>query len=243
MYRGAIVRADGISQCIATGSGEQASVLHRPLIESMFQLKYLVSDTQAIGDKVMAYRYCFFKEQEKLLREASEGKALASVLSLTDKARFGSMLTEINDQLRRDEFSEIASEYSKRKKAKKPRKSLHWYSMYDGPENLRDLSTHIGLEYVYILYKIGSSAIHAGDGINGVTSLSDGSPITKPIRWAEKLPYLCKTACMALHSAVETYLGAVSPNTVQEYRAWYEQNMPELLNDSLADKISITIHP
>src|SRR5690606_15061693 len=69
--------------------------------------------------------------------------------------------------LERDEVKPVNDEWERTKK--KYKKNPHWYSLFDGPSNLRELSKLLSLEVIYdILYTDLSGYVHASDSINQI---------------------------------------------------------------------------
>lgn len=239
MLRSVLVRADGIQQLISSGSGEQATILMRSLIEAFFGLAYLCKDEQSIQRKATAYRFFHFVQQHKLCREATNGDALNKIYDDQDRDTYNNLLKLVENQMSQPCFTEIKSEYEIRKENRKRVDS--WFNMFNGPVDIRMLSRSIDKEFVYILYKIHCGSVHSSDGISNVTSTVSGVAITKPLRWAEKLPYLCRTACSCVTESVLVYLQAIQPSAQADFKEWYHERMSEIINDDLAEDIQITI--
>lgn len=235
LFRSSIVRADGIMQLMSTGSSEQAVIIVRSLLESTFGLAYYCKYINKLPHLDQAYRYMFFQTQRKLCLEAIDGEALKDALTDSQKTKYKAMLSETENRLSQDDLLEARESYAKTKRAQS------WYNLFDGPRDIRELSRSVGMGFVYIMYRVHCGTVHSTDALAMVSETSSGSAITRPMRWAENLPYTCRVSCTALAESTKRFLSKYHPVEAVGFNDWYIHDFPMKALADFPESIRIEI--
>lgn len=175
LLREAMDLTDSCSILIQKGTADTTKILARSLFEIFLYIEYIFKAD--LKRRCYAYMLSsvldFIKYHESILNEFS-GQKGARRQSL-DENRRNDILSLIADKKTifevpgyDDAYSYYETETANRK-AKGVRKKLDaWYSYYDGPANLRDLSRELGIEHVYqLFYSKYSKLAHGNEAIVG----------------------------------------------------------------------------
>lgn len=237
LYLHVIDLTDAGSVLIRERISGTCKLIARSQFETWLSLKYLLDDHGA--DRALAYSYCSHLESlraaEEFIRRAKQ----------TDSARdeyaakvYPKMLpkalehqTRLQEIVNRDTYADIRSEYA-RVTGNKATRIPKWYSLFNGPTNLRELAVLTGDEEYYVwLYKHWSGHLHGECALTSFTKdKEDGALSVEGFRNGLDAPQI--TLCMhtfavgASHKIVE----AVVPEKSHDLGQWYLKQGRSRLN-------------
>jgi hypothetical protein len=225
---------DACSILIKSSSIEPCNGLLRTSFENLLYILYLIQDTS--GNRALGYIVWNAFERSKLLNKV-DGKSDA-YLRQVEMYKKDELLKDerppiFKDIEKRKEinqrhinlklYSEIVKEYDRTIKKNKS-KSIPWYSLFDGPLKIRDLSERLKLELYYeILYKSWSSSTHGTSVIDGIVTgdenrIAQINQIRLPFD-AESVTGLCITLSSILFSRI---IKAKMPDRENAFKQWYK---------------------
>ena len=166
---------------------------HPPLrsaFEASLTVRHVLSDD--IERRALSYVVCDIYEQihwyDEQDPESDRGKRFRYDMGLSEGSEFPMPdVVEVRRAveskraiLARDPYPPIAAEYERVKKER--RGPMKWYSLFDGPRNLRELAMSLGqLDDYLVLYRRWSKAAHATDLISKVTKADGRTAPTIPV--------------------------------------------------------------
>ena len=194
---------DGVSVLAAQGCAETAKPLMRSSFEAMLGIQYILetdSERRGIAYQVAhAHRRISF--YRKLDPNEQAGKELRTTLAddpLFDIATppDGEMQKRIANwqhMFARSEFAPIEAEWQSKRKQRKTDPA--WYSLFNGPTNIRELAMHLKRGAMYeFLYRDWSNSIHAADCFANISRGSGEASSIRPLRHPEGLQPLVANA-------------------------------------------------
>ncbi len=175
-YRHILELLDAISLLIEKGSTEPCKLLLRGILESTFNILYILKNDTEVRSKcfIVWYQKRKLKYLDSFNPETNAGKDFFEQLKVDFFAgnnpelfiinNTGEQKTLITKQFQKEKYKNISDEYEAKKKH-------NWYSLYNGPRNLQELAKVLNLYSLYhILYKQWSEAIHGTDIFSGKMS-------------------------------------------------------------------------
>jgi len=226
---------DACSILVKYSSIEPCNGLLRTSFENLLYILYLIDDPS--GKKGLSFIIWNAFEKNKILNKCD--RTSEAYLKLVEDFKKNELLKDEKPPVLKDidrlkennrkllnsnKYSVIVKEYHRTKNKTKNR-SINWYSMFDGPSNIRELSTILGLEPFYeILYKSWSSSSHGTSVIDGiVTGDENGIAQIYQIRLpfdAESVTGLCTNLSVLLFSK---YIKAKHLEKQNEFKQWYAE--------------------
>ena len=176
-FRHALELIDSISVLIRCGLADPCKILLRCLFETCMYIEYILKDTT--GRRAMSFLVCHARRKIKsylqMMPDSPERKEFMAVL------KRDSINTHINNVvidgipqriqnleqlLAKPEYREVVKEYEHIRK--NDGRTPEWYRLFEGPQNIKQLSDQLGHSGKYeILYRIWSRATHGLDLIDG----------------------------------------------------------------------------
>lgn len=175
LYRKLIENADGVFILADNGSVTPTTVVARAAYEVFLQIEYMFKEEKEISRKALSYYSTWLYEEivfmEQQLKDTSKTLLPKEVLLAKLKS---------NNELLNNRFPSFKEEINRTKKRLKIKHSPKWYSLYNGPKNLGQLSKETSVKEAHaILYKGMSAEAH---GIKSITNISKQSKELDPIR-------------------------------------------------------------
>lgn len=196
LYRHIMETTDGIEVLIAHSCPTAAIPLARSSFEALLSLEYIVEDSSLYVTRSLSWlaasvhRKLKFHESllpttpggQKFIKAIDEDK-WAKEFTLPPSQDVPAAIENLHHLLSRDQFKPIEEEFAKY--GRPP----HWYSLFGGPKNLRELANHLKRNAQYeVLYWQWSLATHAqdfspfiatgtGGAVKGIKGLRDPSEI------------------------------------------------------------------
>lgn len=229
--------SDAVAINIRASAADPCKLLLRGSLESYLGIAYILeANTDQRG---MAFMFWYVNQKLKLYKKldftTDQGKEFRKTLS-TDKL-FESMkldypkdklddaIDNLNSLLKKPGYVEAAAEYQRLRKSGK--KNPHWYSFYNGPENVEKLATHLHSPLIYhILYRQWSEATHGTDIIQGV--IHEGPSGTTEIvqlrlpKDAQILTFFAITIFIELYQRLIKHF---VPSRLVDFKKWYTHEL------------------
>jgi len=216
LYIHIIEMTDGVHVLISQSCCEPAGPLIRSSFEAFLSLVYLMRDDYE--KRCLAWLYFDYLESVKKYQrfdpESDRGKDFYEALtrempSVTLPKLSAEHLARIRKISPAPHLIPIQEEY---KRAKKRCRKPSWYTLYDGPRDLRELSRAVSMEGDYnMLYKETSLVTHAGDSSRYIETLPDGVVGGHQLRLAENLITYASRAGLFLWKATDLMLTKFRP--------------------------------
>lgn len=179
LYRHFLEYLDGVSILMRQGSDGPTGPLLRSAVEALWAIEYIFKEDST--RRALAYHVeRLQQDRSTLLRFDSttpEGQRVRKemhrrlvvapgefILRMPD-AQTASLVEQIDQYLQHPHLREIAQEWTR---VKKEKGWVHWFSLFGGPGNLRNLAIHLGQGEAYeVLYSDWSRAVHARGALEG----------------------------------------------------------------------------
>jgi Family of unknown function (DUF5677) len=231
LVRHFIESLDGVSVLVAKGCSQSCLPLLRSALEAMLGLIYILeTDTER---RALAYQVVHahkkIKIYERLDPTTKAGQDLRKVVA-TDPCgnlfnnlpiiNYPKLIAGLQGMFAKQEFRPIEVEWQ-RLKAARNNKDPEWYSLFGGPQNVRDLAIKVGLPAMYeFLYRQWSNEVHAGSAMEAI-GLKDGDAVIRPIRHPEELQSVVTLASNFSLLLAMKLIGVYSPAKLGELRTRY----------------------
>lgn len=226
---------DSIEVLISGCCGSPVVPLLRSLFEAKLSIEYILekrTDKRAIAwlvrrqiDQIEYYeRYLPYHERGKEFRAAYESDHVSKISELPSLPEAGKIIEKIRSGMNESPYKEIYNEFLTLKGKK--RRAPEWYSLHDGPRNLKGLAqtVHCGLIYDQ-LYSSWSKVTHATDVSHLTLPAEDGTQILGPIRHALSLVNVSATALSFLLDTTKTVLREYRPGELGSFHRWFADDV------------------
>jgi hypothetical protein len=241
LLRESLDLTDSCSILLSKGAADSAKVLTRSLFELFLSVGYLCKDET----KKRSYAYMLSSILDDIKYNTSVMKHYSKKNDKIKKPLNEDQIREIEEVILgreslflmpgyEDAYNYYCVETERRKQVKNNRKLENWYSYYDGPSNLRDLSAELNAEEAYIFfYSKYSKAAHGNDSFLGkMVSSGEHSSEMVQLRSFSDLQSVFQYIFMFSTSILETYLSTILPERSSElklFRSWNRQEMAKLM--------------
>ena len=191
LYRNVIEMSDAIDVLFQQSCIPSSIPLLRSSFEASLSLEYLLASDYT--RRALAW-YC--DQIHGRIRIAQlgdhstpEGRDFLNAMYPADPSRWPSLndvraeIDRYQDLLREPHLLQISTDYMNL-----PRPRRHWYSLYGGPSNIREMSVALNhrVEYDY-LYRLWSSVAHASNLSSYFSVLPTGQPVFSSVRNPEDI--------------------------------------------------------
>jgi len=226
---------DACSILVKSSSIEPCNSLLRTSFENLLYIFYLIDDST--GKKGLGYIIWNAFEKSKLLtRHDGTSK---QYLNLVESYNKSELLKDVQPPILKNidkrkktnkrlinakQYTEIVKEYH-RTSGKFKSRPFSWYSLFDGPSTIRELSVRLHLESFYeTLYKSWSSSTHGTSVIDGVvTGDENGIAQINQIRLPFDAESVTGTGIYLSAFLFSKYIKAKMPEREIEFKQWYKQ--------------------
>ncbi|MGO9117243.1 MAG: DUF5677 domain-containing protein [Desulfomonilaceae bacterium] len=192
LYQHIIEMADGLESLISNSCSGPAVPILRSILEALLSLDYMLQrDYERRSLSWLCLHIHKRIESYELLDPTTDrGKQLKKTLENEgDSSAAGFSLSKNVQRLKgllAGALSAIEDEYQRQKKSRK--RTPNWYSLFDGPTDLRRLADKVSRAGFYdLLYRQWSSVMHATDASRFLSQTSDGAAAFHQIRNPENL--------------------------------------------------------
>jgi hypothetical protein len=223
---------DGSSVLIRSGSAKNCSQLLRTALEIQLAVKYILENKDNYEQRCLAYEFYHLRDKlrwaqrcdpesqvGKQLRAELAGDVFADLFDIPgrDVAEEARQLEATMNSLR---YDGVRTELARMKAAKV--KDGNWFSLWDGPKDIRSLAIHLKMGSLYeSLYRGWSSVTHGEGAIKRLTD-QDGEQLQlDPIRSPKGLPAMARNACQLCNSVTIFLVDGLVPHLRDEMKQRY----------------------
>ncbi len=205
LYYHVIEMADACDVLFSRACVDPAVPLLRSILEANLQLEYILENEQDYTQRSIQWNVCYarnmIRSKQTFLPSSRRGRRFARALKNDDNLKdfkipdfAQSLAKDVNGlraMLRRKRYIDIDREYRRKAKRKRRKRTFevppHFYSLFDGPANLRLLSRRLRREALYdYFYDQWSAVAHGADASRYLTSKL-GGPAFFSLRNAERI--------------------------------------------------------
>ncbi len=231
--RNFIEQVDAISVLMLTSSIEPCKILLRTVVENLLYIEYLLEkDTYNRSMAFLVWNTITNNKNIERLDENSEAYKKVQLVYSKDKFMkshkplvhpYASKLLAIGEQiLSQPKYQAITFEYE-RTKTKLKKNNLFWYSLFDGPKNIKELAEQLNHHNLYDGYfRNFSAATHGTDIIQGKLVGKNNNDlgilqIRSPAN-AQSIAQSCSNFCSVVFSI---FVKMRIPEKQNEFNRWH----------------------
>lgn len=238
-FRHILELIDSISFFIKESYVDPCKTILRAILESVINIEYILErDTEKRSMNFMVcYNHNRIKLYEKMdpnsdagieYRNAIESDKIINKMKIPDFPH-EKAIKNLEDLLKKPRYEAAEAEYQRimQMPRRERRRYKQWYSMNDGPTNLRELAERVELLGFYeILYRSWSGYIHGLDIIEGKLSRApDGKAEIIQIRSPRDAQTITKlTISFSIH-IMRKYIKHFIPAKESEFTEWYKKEI------------------
>ena len=241
LYLHMIQMTDSVEVLISNCCGPPADLLIRSSFEAKLSIEYILekkSDRRAVAwlvkrqiDQIEYYeRYLPYHPKGKEFRAAYESDYLSKTSEIPSVPEANKVIDKLKGELNQPPYKDIYREFINLKGNSK--RAPEWYSIHNGPRNLKGLSQYLHYGVVYeMLYSSWSKTTHAADASHLTLPMEDGTSILGPVRHPLSLVDIGTTALSFLLETTLLMLKEYRTGELASFHRWY---MNEVINKHAA---------
>jgi hypothetical protein len=234
--RNYLEQIDACSILVNSASSEPVHILLRIALENFFYIEYLLeSDFEKRSLCFLVYNA--YKTQSFYEKVDGKSSSYLDLVNIYERDKILSkfkpiILPDIDQQkknslefLNLPKYKDISKEYQRKSKK---RKRPEWYSLYNGPNNIKELADHLKYPAFYkILYQSLSASTHGTNIIQGKLATGENNIVSiYQIRLPLNIEFLVK-ACITLSFVLyDDFINARIPEKAGIVKNWYVQLKP-----------------
>lgn len=234
-YLHMIQMVDSIEVLISSCCGAPANLLLRSSFEAKLSIEYMLEKRSRKRAIAWLVKYVIdqieeFQRYDPSQQKGKEFHKLRSEdrLGLTGELPFLSetriTIDALRAALKQPVYSDVYSEY--KRLMKKDNRTPNWFTLFNGPRNIRALALHLKQGFAYeTLYRSWSGITHAGDFSHLSLPLEDGTSILGPIRNPLPIVHIAATALSFLIEATIVLLKEYRTGEVDSFHRWYAKEV------------------
>src|SRR5450759_2673234 len=206
LYRHLLECADGVCIMVAQGQAEAIQPVLRSAVEAEWAIEYILSaDSER---RARQYRANDLIQRRNALRKISTGAPTAA----TDER-----LSRVESLLDHEPMLSVVTEWEAQ-----PRRRPNWYSLFKGPQNLRELAEALGrAEWYNNLYSPLSRFAHATGSLDATSVDADGTGHLLGPRSPDHIQELASLAMSIALAAANKMIRRFAPDRHVEFQEWY----------------------
>lgn len=251
---------DAISTLMKKSLSDPCFLNVRRLFENYIYLKFILKEKEKIEERAKAYYVNHLLNKRNNAEEEDNstlrGKALRAKIEKDDIAKYLSVSSQdckntvdaIDSILQQPQYQQIKNEFDriKKEKRKKGKKGIkrklgnHWYSLFDGPTNLEELSAKVGCSGLYYLYGYYSKYSHSENELDNLDSQGAGQAGLVQTRNAEKAQQIAQMTLNYGLFSFQIALQTLMPRCLKCYKLFYQKNI-QFLSSELRNKNIINV--
>lgn len=238
---------DSIRLLIPSSQSSGIKTLSRALFEASLVFRYLISNSRDKG--VLAYQVSFTRKrisQRKML-DINEDKGSEFLVNF--EKQVGVKITpqdsvelnkHLNAYLEREDILPIDKEWRRTKK--KLKRVPNWYSLFDGPVNLKELANLLNEGIMYeLLYSDLSQHIHGSNSTKNIAVVQQEegklSAISTGLRNPADLQDSIRWVLMTVMSTYTDLFNKYYPKRKKRFSDWYTKKFREYFISITSDKL------
>lgn len=132
---------------------------------------------------------------------------------------------KLNASLEKPEYADVYEEY---KRLGVDQKRVEWYSLYNGPSNIRELAEYLGQRTAYdSLYRRWSKLTHMANPDHLSLRMEDGTSILGPIRNPLRLISISNNALGSILEASQAMIKQFRSGDLRSFLRWWHEEIRE----------------
>ncbi|MFC2021503.1 DUF5677 domain-containing protein [Chloroflexota bacterium] len=241
LYLHIIQMVDSIEVLVFNSCVEPAQLLLRSAFEARLSLDFMVEKLQRsraiawiirnIQDQIefgQRYSKDHIKGKDFFETLVKEGFDKTSV-SLPPMPPLPEISEEYFEKLKnvieKPEYADVNKEY---KRLTKNRQRVEWYSLFDGPQNIRELAEYLEQRTVYdILYRKWSKLTHMANPDHLTLRMEDGMSVLGPIRNPLRIVTISTNALGMLLEASQLMIKQFRSGDLRDFLRWWREEIQE----------------
>jgi Family of unknown function (DUF5677) len=240
LFRHVMEMTDGVEVLVSNSCSVPVVPVLRSAFEACLSLEFIVTtDTER---RSLSWLCCYAHQRleyyESLDPSTQRGRDFASTRA-TERAGSSQphpdvpiVIANLMALIQKSNLAAVEAEYQATKAKRK--RVLNWYSLFDGPSNLRVLASRLGRQTEYdLLYRNWSRISHGNDLDSYISKSSSGHQGFRSLRYPRDLPQLGALALEFLTRSIFLTLGryrAGEPNVDRWYLTEIRDRRERLLH-------------
>jgi hypothetical protein len=228
LYRQILELTDGTEILISNASPSAGLPLLRSSFEALLALEFILENDEHYQTRSLAWLTGYVIETlrvyssllpktiegEKFLTTIAEDKSVRT-FPLPPEDEVSKAIDNLNHLLAREQFKPIIEEYRRLN-----RKQPHWYSLFNGPQNLRELARHLNRTAQYdVLYRGWSMSVHAHDFRPFLAPDKSGKSAIRELRNLNSTYQVTTFIVTFMIDATRLFVGKYHPG--EDWSKWY----------------------
>lgn len=243
LYRNIIELTDGIEVMLSQGCVIAAIPALRSSFEALLAITYILENNENYVRRSLAWivgnlhnsidMYERYDPSTKKGQDAKElfdddremtflQRPIAPIEFINKKE------TEIQAQLARPHLQLIEEEYQRQITLQKSKKYIEWYSLFDGPRSLYQLTKRLGKGGSYVILYQPWSAIAHSESISFLARAKEGEYFIRRLRDIGKFREIANFSAVFLLRATRLILKKLRPGEEQGLKTWYIRDVQKL---------------
>lgn len=232
LYYHLIEMLDAVGVLVAESAPVPAELQVRAIFEALVSLAFILKVDTA--RRAHAYLVCAFAERlrfyETLDPSTPAGQRYRQALAsdpncawVRPEAPHPEAIERLKSGLAKPGYAEAYAEYQRLSF----RRPAHWYQLFGGPKNLREMARKVGREGTYEgLYGEWSILGHAKDALlRHLVKGQTGGPAVRPIRNPETIPQTINHAVSFSLEATRLMIDRYRPGEINRHNEWYRREV------------------
>ncbi|MDA2146971.1 MULTISPECIES: DUF5677 domain-containing protein [unclassified Bacillus cereus group] len=236
IYRKLIEQVDGNFVLVDHMLAGPSRVVVRSAFENLLTLKYILLEDTFIKNKALCYYVGYIKSLEKMAKQFKKVPPNDMPSDYPD-----SILQKTSKILNDSAFKDILNEWNRLYRKNKSKYAPYWYSLFDGPKNIKGLVKIINDPNLYRYYGLLSEETHATQALNGLNSMDliNDDFSLRPIRSAVNIGFHEGAARAFCTAAIQEIIKYMSPELNGEFiKLMDELGLVEKYKDELKIRLN-----
>jgi hypothetical protein len=231
LYRHIIEMTDGVAVLLSHSCAYASIPLVRSAFEALISIDYIIESDATYVTRSLSWLAGYMHQRiqmyELLDPATTRGQGFQHAMStddyvqsipLPEKADIDAAIANLRGLLAMPQFSAIDNDLN----ALQGRR--HWYRLYGGPNDLRELAHCVGKSALYdFMYRYWSRVSHAEDFGAFLAKAADGQGTIGPIRDPNEMKNSANFAATVFLSATIAMIRKFRPG--EDIRRWYEREV------------------
>lgn len=235
LYRYMIEVTDGIEVLISQSISTASIPLLRSSFETLLSIEYILENDQGYVQRSLAwvtgYAHARLEMYERLDPSTNKGleakklfgsDQIAANIQFPPIADIQRAIANLQIFLTKPHIQQVEQEY------KKTKKRPNWYSLFNGPNDLRMLANHLRRGGMYeVLYRTWSTTTHAQDFLPFMDKTIDGKPAIGRLRAPAQVREIASFTSTFMLEATRRMLKKFRAGEEDSLRKWYLSEIRE----------------
>jgi hypothetical protein len=228
--------SDGVEVLLSKACAVPAVPLARSAFEAALSLEYILKSDTTYVQRSLTWLFYYIRKRQASYRlfdpSTEQGREFAAA-ALSDAAAQGITfasaegvqphIARLDRMLQSEQFRPILEEY---RQVHDLRQRRHWYQLFHGPSNLRDLAVRLdqGAQYD-VFYRDWSSITHAEDVSRFIAATGRGDPTARLLRGRVKYAEVGCAAARTMLSTTRLMLAKFRRGEETALAGWYKKEV------------------